>query len=67
VDRSRLAESTISQFGFKPFTGGHYRSAVAERADVALQTDKGIVSATTLVESLRARAVLLPALAVADR
>jgi len=40
-------------FGFKPFTGGHYRSAVAQLADVALQTDKGIVLATTLVESLR--------------
>jgi hypothetical protein len=54
-------------FGFKPFTGGHYRSAVAQLADVALQTDKGIVLATTLVESLRNRAVLLPALGVIER
>ena len=54
-------------FGFKPFTGGHYRSAVAQLADVALETDKGIVLATTLVESLRNRAVLLPALGVIER
>jgi hypothetical protein len=54
-------------FGFKPFTGGHYRSAVAQLADVALQTDKGIVLATTLVESLRNKAVLLPALGVIER
>jgi hypothetical protein len=54
-------------FGFKPFTGGHYRSAVAQLADVALQTDKGIVLATTLVESLRNKAELLPALGVIER
>ena len=54
-------------FGFKPFTGGHYRSAVAQLADVALQTDKGIVLATTMVESLRNKAVLLPALGVIER
>ncbi len=56
-----------SVFGFKPFTGGHYRSAVAQLADVALQTDKGIVLATTMVESLRNKAVLLPALGVIER
>jgi len=28
-------------FGFKPFTGGHYRSAVSELSEIALQTDKG--------------------------
>jgi TnpA family transposase len=47
-------------FGFKPFTGGHYRLAVAQLADVALQTDKGIVLATTLVESLRNKAAACP-------
>jgi hypothetical protein len=47
-------------FGFKPFTGSHYRSAVAQLADVALQTDKGIVLATVLLESLRGQTVLLP-------
>jgi TnpA family transposase len=54
-------------FGFKPFTGGHYRSAVSELSEIALQTDKGIVLATRLVESLRARAVLLPTLPVIER
>jgi predicted component of type VI protein secretion system len=35
--------------------------------NIALQTDKGIVPATALVESLRDKAILLPALRVIER
>ena len=37
-------------FGFKPFTMSHYRQAVHTLTELALQTDKGIVLASTLVE-----------------
>jgi hypothetical protein len=48
-------------FGFKPFTMSHYRQAVHTLPELALQTDKGIVLASALVESLRRQAVILPA------
>jgi hypothetical protein len=35
-------------FGFKPFTMSHYRQAVHTLTELALQTDKGIVLASTL-------------------
>ena len=34
-------------FGFQPFTMGHYRQAVQLLTEMALQTDKGIVLAST--------------------
>ncbi len=37
-------------FGFKPFTMSHYRQAVHTLTELALQTDKGIVLASALVE-----------------
>ncbi|MCU3641861.1 DUF4158 domain-containing protein, partial [Enterobacter hormaechei subsp. steigerwaltii] len=37
-------------FGFQPFTMGHYRQAVQLLTEMALQTDKGIVLASTLIE-----------------
>jgi|GEM_PF-940901 len=40
-------------FGFKSFTMSHYRQAVHTLTELALQTDKGIVLASTLVENLR--------------
>jgi hypothetical protein len=40
-------------FGFKPFTMSHYRQAVHTLTELALQTDKGIVLASTLIEHLR--------------
>ena len=49
-------------FGFKPFTMSHYRQAMQTLTDLALQTDKGIVLATALVESLRRQNILLPAM-----
>ena len=55
-------------FGFQSFTTmNHYRSAVHSLDELAWQTDKGIVLATSLVESLRQKSVLLPTLDVIER
>lgn len=54
-------------FGFQAFTMRHYRLAVKNLGDLALQTDKGILLATTLIDSLREQHVLLPSLNVIER
>ncbi|MCE1061842.1 DUF4158 domain-containing protein, partial [Pseudomonas alloputida] len=54
-------------FGFQPFTMGHYRQAVQLLTEMALQTDKGIVLASTLIEHLRQQSVILPALNAVER
>lgn len=54
-------------FGFQTFTLRYYRPAVHSLADLAWQTDKGIVLATALVENLRQQHVLLPTLNVIER
>ena len=57
-----------SVFGFKSFTTmHHYREAVHSLDDLAWQTDKGIVLATSLVENLRRQNILLPTLDVIER
>jgi hypothetical protein len=56
-----------SVFGFQPFTTRHYRPCVYSVDGLAWQTDKGIVLATTLVDSLRRKSVLLPTPGVIDR
>ncbi|MEO7232974.1 MAG: DUF4158 domain-containing protein, partial [Polaromonas sp.] len=55
-------------FSFQPFTTmRHYRPAVRSLDELAWQTDKGIVLATSLVQSLRQQSVLLPTLDVIER
>ncbi len=54
-------------FGFRLFGKRHYRSAVHGLEELAWQTDKGIVLAGALVESLRQRAILLPTPSVIER
>jgi hypothetical protein len=49
-------------FGFKAFTRRHYREGVQSLEDVAWQTDKGIVLASSLVDEYRRQQVLLPTL-----
>lgn len=56
-----------SVFGFQPFTTRHYRPSVYSLDELAWQTDKGIVLATTLVDSLRRKSVLLPSPGVIER
>ena len=45
----------------------HYRAAVHSLDDLAWQTDKGIVLATSLVENLRRQNIMLPTLDVIER
>ncbi|MBA3014368.1 MAG: Tn3 family transposase [Proteobacteria bacterium] len=56
-----------TRFGFKAFTMSHYRQAVHTLTELALQTDKGIVLANTLVENLRRQAIILPAMNAIER
>jgi TnpA family transposase len=56
-----------SLFGFKPFTALHYRSAVVNLQTLALQTDKGMLLATSLILSLRRESILLPSMNVIER
>lgn len=55
-------------YGFQPFTTlGHYRTAVHGLGELALKTDKGIVLALALGDSLRSKRILLPTVDVMER
>lgn len=54
-------------FGFQPFTMSDYRQAVHTLTELAMQTDKGIVLASTLIEHLRRQSVILPAINAVER
>lgn len=56
-----------AMFGFQPFTMTHYSQKLIMLEELAMQTDKGIVLATTLVESLRSQFILLPSVKVIER
>lgn len=45
-------------FGFQPLTMSHYRQAVQMLTELAMQTDKGIVLASALIEHLRRQSVV---------
>jgi hypothetical protein len=45
----------------------HYRQAVHATTELALQTDKGIVLATSVLDMLRHRYIILPTLDVIER
>lgn len=53
--------------GMEPFGLAHYRQAVHAATDLALQTDKGIVLANSILESLRHQHIILPTLDVVER
>jgi hypothetical protein len=48
-------------------TARHYREAGHGLDDLATQTDKGIVLATALTQSLRSQSILLPSISVIER
>jgi TnpA family transposase len=50
-----------------PFTLAHYRQAIRELAELARQTDRGMVLAEALVAWLRRRRIILPGLEVIER
>ncbi len=54
-------------FGFKSFTMSHYRHAVQTLTELALQTDKGIVLASALIESLRRQSIIIPVINAIER
>lgn len=51
----------------EPFGMTHYRQTVQAGADLALQTDKGVVLATSVIDALRHRHIIIPALDVVER
>ena len=51
----------------KPFGLAHYRQAVQATTELALQTDKGIVLAVSVLDALRHRHIILPTLDVIER
>lgn len=54
-------------YGFKPFTMRDYRPAIHNMTDMAMQSDKGIVLASAMVEGLRHQSVLMPTMNVIER
>ena len=54
-------------YGFKPFTMRDYRPAAHSMTEIAMQTDKGIVLAKAMIEGLRHKLVLMPAMNVIER
>ena len=53
--------------GMEPFGLAHYRQGVLVTTELALQTDKGIMLASSVLDSLRHRHIILPALDVIER
>jgi hypothetical protein len=64
--REHLSELQAA-FGFQMFGLPHYRAAVTWLAEVARQTDKGVVLVQALMGYLRRRGILLPTVAVLER
>ena len=56
-----------SLFGFELFSMKRYDEMIDELHRVAEQTDKGIIIASTLVENLRLKNILMPAINVIER
>jgi len=54
-------------FGFQSFTMSHYRQAVHTLTELAMQTDKGIVLVSALIEQLRRQSIILPTLNAIER
>jgi hypothetical protein len=56
-----------AMFGFKSFTMSDYKREVHTLTELALQTDKGIVLASALVENLRRQSIILPVINAIER
>lgn len=64
--REHLTELQTA-YGFVPFSMSHYRHSVITLTELALQTDKGFVLATALVDGLRRQSIILPAVNAIER
>lgn len=56
-----------SWLGVRPFGKRHFQQSVEYLTELAEQTDRGIVLATSLVELLRQRRIVIPAIDVIER
>lgn len=54
-------------FKYKSFSSSHQQAAVAELVPLALQTDKGISLAQSLIEGLRSKKILLPSIGAMEK
>lgn len=64
--REHLSELQAA-FGFEPFSVIHYRNYLQWLADTAMQTDKGIVLATAVLQDLRKKQIIIPPIDVIER
>lgn len=64
--REHLAE-LLSWLSLTSFSGSHYRRLVNVLSDLAQQTDRGIVLAKTLIETMRQQHIIVPAIDVIER
>ena len=64
--REHLLE-LCAYLGMTTFKLSHFRQAVHALAELALQTDKGVVLATQVLDTLRQRQIIIPALDVIER
>ena len=64
--REHLAELQ-AWLNLTPFDRSDYRRLVRQLAELAQQTDRGIVLATALVEAVRAQRIIMPAVDVIER
>jgi hypothetical protein len=55
------------RLGMEPFGLAHYQQGVHTVTELALQTDKGIVVASSVLDSLRHQHIILPTLEVIER
>lgn len=53
--------------GLEPFSLAHYRQVLQVTTDLALQTDKGVVLACSVINTLRHRCIIIPAIDVIER
>jgi hypothetical protein len=64
--REHLTELQV-WLNLTPFGRSDYRRMVRQLAELAQQTDRGIVLATALVEAVRAQRIIMPAIDVIER
>jgi TnpA family transposase len=65
--RREHLQELYAWLGLTPFGLRHARTSVQHLTELAVQTDRGVVLATALVERLRQQRVLLPSIRVIER
>jgi TnpA family transposase len=65
--RSEHLREIEKAFGFRPFNISTYKEMAKYLLPVALSPDKGIVLVTALIEEMRVRRIIIPALSTVER